>query len=233
MKYTQDYKKPKFRFGTGFYLTVACCLLIIGGASWFALSKINNNLPAPKTENNRSEYKDNVSSYTESTAEKPEETTKDVAENVSSEPYSSPQKTDAPPTAIPFTMPVEGKVIKDYSEDRLQYSATYGDMRLHKGVDIECENETAVSACADGTVLSKTDDAVYGTVLEIDHGGGITVKYASLKDVTVKDGDKVKMGDIIGKVGTVPSECSDNSHIHIEVFKNGKSAAPLKALGLS
>ena len=130
-------------------------------------------------------------------------------------------------------MPVQGKVLKDYSGERLQYSATYGDMRLHKGIDIECEKGTAVSAAADGTVLSVINDATFGTVLEIDHKNGIMVKYAALDDVKLKEGDAVKMGDIIGKVGTVPCECNDKSHIHIEVLKDGKQVSPLKALGLS
>ena len=232
LKYTQDYKRPKFRFGTGFYVLVALCFIIIGSASWFMLSSYTKNRTVPKSQNG-SEYRDKTSSYNESVPQNPVNEAEDVAQNVSSEPYSSPKNTVSAPAKISFTMPVQGRISKDYSSDRLQYSATFGDMRLHKGIDIECEKGTAVSACADGTVLSVTNDAMFGTVLEIDHKNGIVVKYAALDDVKLKESDAVKMGDIIGKVATVPCECNDKSHIHIEVLKDGKQLSPLKTLGLS
>lgn len=233
LKYTQGYKRAKFKFTAGFYTVVACCLLIVGGASWFTLSKISNTEKTEQNNGSKTEYRDNTSSYIESVPEIPEITapTEEVKQNVSEEPYTKEEvKTE---TSYTFMMPVEGKVIKDYSTERLQYSATYGDMRIHLGVDIECDEGTQVSACGDGTVVSVNKDNSLGTVVEIDHNNGITVKYASIKDAAVKEGDTVKMGDIIGKSTTVPNECSDKNHLHIEVFKDGKSAAPLKTLGLS
>jgi len=47
------------------------------------------------------------------------------------------------------------------------------------------------------------------------------------------EGDTVKVGEIIGTVGTVPAECMDKEHLHLEVFKNGESVEPLEALGLN
>lgn len=234
MKYTQGYSKAKFRFGAGFYVVVACCLLLVGGASWFALSKISKKEATPKVEENSSEYGDNTSSYIESVPEIPQikAPTEEAAKNVTGQPYTKEEST-ARKTTISFTMPVQGKIIKDHSSDRLQYSATFGDMRLHTGIDIECEKGTSVSSCADGTVLSVIKDASYGNVIEIDHKNGITVKYAALDDITVKEGDTVEIGQIIGKSATVPSECNDKNHLHLEVFKDGKPVAPLKTLGLS
>ncbi len=234
LKYTQGYKRAKRGFTAGFYIVVACCLLIVGGASWFTLSRISaTKIPQNKTES-KIEYKDNTSSYIESVPEIPEvtEPTEETEQNVSNAPYTSSQTSDTP-VNFAFKMPVEGKIIKDFSADRLQYSATFGDMRIHTGIDIECEKGTQVSACSDGTVSAVTNDSAFGTVVEIKHGNNITVKYATLQDVTVKEGDTLKMGDIIGKSTTVPCECSDKNHLHIEVLKDGKAVAPLKALGLS
>ena len=129
-------------------------------------------------------------------------------------------------------MPVVGEIIKNHSDTELQYSATYGDMRLHTGIDIACKNGTFVSSCAAGTVTDIIEDSVLGNCVVIDHGNSITVKYASLEDIKVKKGDKVNIGDIIGSVGTIPSECSDETHLHIEVTKDGKPADPLKTFGL-
>ncbi len=237
LKYTQGYKRIKFKFTAGFYAVVACCLLIVGGASWFMLSKISNTVEAPKNNESYTEYKDNTSSYIESVPQIPEITvpSTETNQNASSVPHTQEKENTKAPieTKISFTMPVEGKVVKDYSADRLQYSATFGDMRIHKGVDIECEKGTQISACADGTVLAVVKDAALGTVIEINHGNGITVKYSAIDKAAVKEGDTVKLGDLIGNSTTVPSECNDKSHIHLEVYKDGKSVSPLKALGLS
>ena len=76
------------------------------------------------------------------------------------------------------------------------------------------------------------NNASWGTVVEIEHSGGITIKYAALKDLKVENGSRVKMGDIIGNVTTIPCECNDKEHLHIEAFKDGKAISPLMALGL-
>ena len=129
-------------------------------------------------------------------------------------------------------MPVQGEIIKGYSEKVLQYSATLGDMRIHTGLDIACEEGTSVSAAGNGKVTSVDESSTLGTVMTIEHNGGITTKYASLKDVKLKAGDAVSAGDIIGTVTAVPSECADQSHLHFEAYKNGHPADPLVALGL-
>lgn len=233
MKYTQGYKRAKLKFTAGFYAVVACCLLIVGGASYFALSKISKTNEIPQKTESNSEYKDNTSSYIESVPEIPEITVpnKQTDNETQEVPYSEPTNDTAP--SFSYTMPLEGKVLKEHSTERLQFSATFGDMRIHSGIDIECEKGTNVNSMADGTVLTVIKDAAFGTITEIDHGNNILIRYASLEEVSVKEGDTVKMGETIGKAGTVPSECNDKSHIHIEVFKDGKSVPPLKTLGLS
>lgn len=235
MKYSQGYSAKKRKMGTGFYMVIACCLLIIGASSWFALSNYAKEETTPELQNS-SEYKDKISSYTESKPQEnvssvPSTPTEDVAENVSSEPYSSEQSIVAEESKTKvFTMPVEGEIIKDFSDTQLQYSSTYSDMRLHLGIDIACENGTAVSACSDGKVLSVENTSYLGNTVLIDHNNGIVIKYASLENVKLKSGDKVSVGDIIGNIGTVPSECSDKSHLHIEVIKNEKNVPPLDVI---
>lgn len=238
LKYTKGYRKTKFKFTAGFYAVVACCLLIVGGASWFTLSKVSDSVEAPKNNESKAEYNDNTSSYIESVPEIPEITIpqKETTQNVSSEPYkgvNQPKKENTNQNKqFSFIMPVEGKVLKEYSSDRLQYSATYNDMRIHKGVDIECEKGAQIKACADGSVLAVVRDSSLGTVVEIDHGNGITLKYAAINNSLVKEGDNVKAGECIGESTTVPSECNEKSHIHLEAYKDGKVESPLEILGL-
>ena len=96
------------------------------------------------------------------------------------------------------------------------------------GTDMQDHN----SAAGSGSVLSVEESVSLGMVVTIDHGSGITAKYASIKDAKVKAGDKVAAGDIIGSVTSIPGECADQSHLHFEITKDGHSAEPLGTLGL-
>jgi murein DD-endopeptidase MepM/ murein hydrolase activator NlpD len=238
LKYTESFSNKR-RFGAGFYIVVACCLILIGGASWFALSNLENQdrTPVPKTNSGSSEYMDNISSYTESKTEEPiiSSPTESTAQEVESEPYSSNAEVIAEEEKTVqnnFTMPVEGEILKDFSDSILQYSATFGDMRFHKGIDIACKYGTQIFSCADGKVTDIENSTDYGTTVTIKHSNGIIVKYSAIKDVTVKTDSEVKMGDVLGISASIPCECNDNSHIHIEAYKDGKQVSPLKAFGL-
>ncbi|MGN0494360.1 MAG: peptidoglycan DD-metalloendopeptidase family protein [Acutalibacteraceae bacterium] len=236
MKYSEYRSKSSFKGSTAFYIIIACCLLALGGASWFAAANIKKR----STDNNSgtSSYNSDYSSPESSIISEPpiQTSSEEAGKTVSDEPYTSEDsassKVESGTQAVVFSMPVGGEVIKDYSEKQLQYSATYGDMRIHTGIDIACEDGTSVSAAGDGKVTAVEESALLGTTVTIDHGNGIVTKYAALKDIKVKEGDTVTAGDIIGTVTAVPSECADQSHLHFEVFKNGHSAAPLSTLGL-
>ncbi len=235
MKYSEYTSKPKFKGSAAFYIIIACCLLALGGASWFAASSISRrNNDSSSTPSQISEPPQ--SSIPDSQPEPSSTVSENVGKNVSDEPYSSAEstasKTESKPQKKVFTMPVQGDIIKKYSDKELQFSATYGDMRIHTGLDIACADGTSVSACGDGKVLSVEETAFLGNVVTIDHGDGITTKYAALKDIKVKAGAKVTAGDIIGAVTSVPGECADQSHLHLEVYKDGHVTEPLKALGL-
>lgn len=234
LKYSERYSGSKKGNSTGIYILIACCLLIVGGAAWFALS---NMADTPSTKPNdepsrENSYDNGTSSYTESVEDRVETPiiTENVAESVENEPYSSVEETA--PKEESYCMPVEGEVIKHYNLEQLQYSTTYGDMRIHSGIDIACKNGTAVSSCGDGVVKTIENSAELGTTVVIDHKNGLTFKYSALKELKVEVGSRVKTGDIIGTVTTIPSECNDQNHIHLEALKDGKSISPLKALDL-
>lgn len=244
LKYTEKVHQNKNKLGAGFYIVIAVCLLIIGGASWFALSNYEENQlnSSDLSENSQSYYNGNES-YIETTPSNPYDTppAESVAEPVenveketenSSSYISSKEETEENSLGFQYTMPVEGEFLKLPSETQLQYSATYGDMRLHKGVDISCDEGSPINACADGTILSIEENSLLGTTVTIDHSAGVTVKYSAVNNPKFKVGDKVKMGDIIGTSTTIPSECKDQSHIHIEILQNGKYV-DLSAFGLN
>ena len=185
MKYSEYTSKPKFKGNAAFYTVIACCLLALGGASWFAASKISRR--SSDGNNSPSQIPDSPqSSAAESISEPQATVSENVGKSVSDEPYSSKPDAAEPKTEskLPkkvFTIPVQGDIIKKYSDKELQFSATYGDMRIHTGLDIACADGTAVSACSDGKVLSVEDTAFLGTVVTVDHGSGITGQVRRLK----------------------------------------------------
>lgn len=228
MNYSENSSKKKGN--TAFYIILIVCLVIIGIAAWFAFSNMGNNTPNTESDMQNSEYNNDNSSYNKNEDDIgnniddgadnmiANEPTADEVEDV---PYTGPVSEKA------YTMPVNGDILKDFSTSTLQYSATYGDMRIHSAVDISCKENTIVSACTDGTVQSIEKSATLGNTVTIDHGDGLVIKYAALNNVTLKSGDSVKCGEKLGTVTTVPSECEDQSHLHIEVFKDGKSISIL------
>ncbi len=231
MKYSQFSSKSKGN--TAFYVIVAVCLLIIGGATWFALS--NYNASVSEKENitqsspkNDVEYKDKTSSYTENESEKAPSLDNQASQSVSDIPYT--QTTEPVQEKTEFAMPLEGEILKHFSQSELQYSETYGDMRLHTGIDISCKEGATVLSCADGTVLSVEESAAFGTTVTVDHKNGITAKYSSLKNVTVKTNQQLSSGDALGIAATVPCECADQSHLHLEILKDGLPIDPFEII---
>lgn len=150
--------------------------------------------------------------------------------NSNSNSNSNSQSTMAAPTV--FTWPVKGQVVDAFSPDHQRYDVTMEDWRTHAGVDISADVGTPVKAAAKGTVASVTVDDLLGTTVTIDHGDGLKSVYANLSETpTVKEGDGVSAGDIIGAVGsTAKGESAQVSHLHFAFFKNDAPADPLKYL---
>ncbi len=227
MKYTQYSQKKKGN--SAFYITIALCLVLVGVAAWFAFTNVDSgeiekmesqtSNPPIKTE----EYNSAPESYTESEQEIPPQPTD---EEVKNEEYTSkPQPTKKQKS---YCLPINGEIQKDFSTKALQYSATYGDMRIHAAVDIACTEGTLVSAVTDGKIEAIEETSDLGKTVTIDHGDGLIIKYCGLKNITVEKDKPIKMGDSIGAVGTIPCESSDQIHLHIECYQNGKSVSILK-----
>ena len=230
MRYTET-KFQKFIGSRGFYTTVAICIIAIGAASWFAVSRYKS-ADVDKKENNIKEYSSSAPSYTSSEKTASEEMA--VDKNVSNETYSGEESSAAPqPAAEYFTIPINGNVTKSYNDKELQYSATFGDLRIHTGIDIAAEEGDEVFACGVGTVTDVIDSATLGGTVIIDHGNDIVIKYCGLKDITVKNGDVISENTLIGNVSVIPNESADQSHIHIETYKNDECVSPYTVLGIA
>ena len=125
-------------------------------------------------------------------------------------------------------MPVSGEISLEYAMDRLVYSKTLEQWRVHPGIDIAADRGTPVKAVADGFISDVRNDKFYGITVVIDHGDGLKTLYRNLaSDETVAVNQNVKQGEIIGSIGnTAMDESSEQPHLHFEVLENDKNADP-------
>lgn len=97
-----------------------------------------------------------------------------------------------------FMLPLDSKVVSLFG----RRSFINGKERSpHGGVDLRGATGTPVPAAADGTVALVIDAYFSGNTVLIDHGQGLVTRYLHLSQTLVKSGQKVKKGEIIGKVG--------------------------------
>lgn len=101
--------------------------------------------------------------------------------------------------------------------------------KFHGGVDINAPMGATIVAASAGTVIwSGWRSGGSGNTIIIDHGGGVTTLYLHIKSggLLVKEGQKVKAGQTIAKVGS--TGLSTGPHLHFEVRINGERQDPMK-----
>lgn len=96
---------------------------------------------------------------------------------------------------------------------------------LHQGVDIVAAAGQPVHAAADGVVMRATSVGGLGKAVYLAHGFGITTRYGHLSRIEAKPGQRVKRGDVIGRVGSTGR--STGYHLHYEVRVDGQPVNPL------
>lgn len=99
-------------------------------------------------------------------------------------------------------------------------------VRPHLGVDLAAPRGTRVSAPAPGRVSFVGRKLGFGLVVELDHGQGITTRYAHLRSSAVEVGENVTKGEAIAAVGT--SGITTGPHLHYEVLVHGRQVDPLR-----
>ncbi len=127
---------------------------------------------------------------------------------------------------IPAIQPVSQK-------DLIMISSNFGlrsdpfreQQEIHQGLDFVAETGKNVYATGDGTVtLVKESRIGYGNEIFIDHGFGFGSRYAHLSRILISEGQKVKRGQLIGKVGE--SGRATGPHLHYEVLYENKPVNP-------
>lgn len=125
--------------------------------------------------------------------------------------------------AMPSVWPVHGYVTGGFGlrEDPLNEGSEF-----HVGLDISTPYGNRVVAPADGLVIFAEPRAGYGNVIVLDHGFGITSRYGHLSTFNIKEGQRVKRGDVIGFVGSTGH--STGAHLHYEIRVHDTPVNPLK-----
>ncbi|MDR2841388.1 MAG: M23 family metallopeptidase [Paludibacter sp.] len=101
----------------------------------------------------------------------------------------------------------------------------YHIQKFHEGMDFSSPTGTEIYATGNGVVVLSDWKQGYGNCIEINHGYGYLTRYAHLSKINVRNGQKVKRGDVIGLVGN--TGLSVGPHLHYEVHLRDKVMNPM------
>ncbi len=244
-------KKTKISLnsGKGFYITAALsfCLVVFAIALVYRTSTnmikdiFTTNPPtsAPVTtvpSNDitvKEEKEPSKTTTTKVTTTQEQETSLAWSGRDNTKEHTTAEVTKAVISNTSYILPLTSEVQKGYSPTTPVYDETMGDWRVHRGIDFAAEEGTEVKAVGKGRVTKVISDPSLGYVIEVDHGD-FTARYCGLEQGTTVTVDaEIEKGDTVGKLGTVPCESLQESHLHFEVIQKGKNADPLRAMRLS
>ncbi len=114
-----------------------------------------------------------------------------------------------------FAMPVVGRITSNFGPRR---------PRHHNGIDIKLNKGDDVRSAFDGKIRIAQYSKSYGYIIVVRHFNGLETFYAHLSKLVVKEGDKVKAGDVIGLGGSTGR--STGNHLHFEVRYKGHPLNP-------
>jgi murein DD-endopeptidase MepM/ murein hydrolase activator NlpD len=132
------------------------------------------------------------------------------------------EKLDHTPSVSPVA-PQESWLSSPYG---VRVSPFTGKEQFHPGIDIAGAEKTPIVAPANGTIAFVGKDGPLGMTVRIKHGSVYESTYGHLDKASVKKGQRVDRGDVIGYMGS--SGRSTGPHLHYELAKNGKTINPLE-----
>ncbi|MCW5716699.1 MAG: M23 family metallopeptidase [Bauldia sp.] len=126
--------------------------------------------------------------------------------------------------ALPLGLPVDNlNITSGYGVRRDPF---LGQSAMHTGIDFGVYSGTAVHATGPGRVTFAGTNGGYGKMVEIDHGNGITTRYAHLSSISVRVGQDVARGATIARSGSTGR--STGPHLHYEIIRSGRTIDPMQ-----
>ncbi|WP_313339512.1 M23 family metallopeptidase [Sedimentibacter sp.] len=205
---------------TSFFIIALCIVLLSTAIVWRYTSnsgKENNVADKKEDENIEAnmdpprEYIEGIISDYENAKDKEDEKDSEDSNNINT-----------------MKLPLDGEVIREFTMDDLIYYEAIGEWRVHRGVDIKPKDTLMIESALAGTVESVNTSEIMGTEIIIDHGNNIKTLYSNLVTASVKVGEQVQQGQVIGNVGKISSiESADGAHLHFELLVDGKNVNPM------
>jgi len=128
---------------------------------------------------------------------------------------------------VPVRKPVAGE-IDETSPFGVRMDPFVHEAAMHTGIDFRGDIGEPIHATAAGTVSIAGWEGGYGKMVEIDHGNGLATRYGHLSEIDVAVGDKIRIGQVIGLLGSTGR--STGPHVHYETRINGEAVNPQKFL---
>ena len=128
---------------------------------------------------------------------------------------------------VPYRKPVIGEV-EFTSGFGVRSDPFLGRPAMHTGLDFRAASGDPVRVTANGKVVSAGWSGGYGRMVEVDHGNGLSTRYGHLSEINVKVGETVKIGQVVGLVGSTGR--STGPHLHYETRIEGEAVDPQKFL---
>jgi murein DD-endopeptidase MepM/ murein hydrolase activator NlpD len=135
-----------------------------------------------------------------------------------------PEKTGAA-APLQTRKPLSGDAVRVVSGFGVRNHPILQLARMHTGVDWAAPVGTPVTAAGDGQVVAAGMAGEFGNRVLIDHGGGWQSLYGHLASLSVRAGDCVHTGTVVGSVGT--SGLTTGPMVHFEVRREGQPVDPL------
>lgn len=132
-------------------------------------------------------------------------------------------------SSLPSVHPV--KNVNYTSSYGVRYDPFTGRTAMHAGLDLAGATGSPIYATADGVVHRAGWGGAYGNMVDLGHGKGIATRYGHMSRILVRAGDRVKKGEIIGRMGSTGR--STGSHLHYEVRVDGRAVNPTPYLRAS
>lgn len=126
---------------------------------------------------------------------------------------------------LPLRKPMQGEVDMTSNYGYRVDPFTRGPA-MHTGIDFRAETGTPIRATAPGKVVTAEYSGGYGNMVEIEHAGGITTRYAHMSAISVSVGQSVTSGTVVGKVGSTGR--STGPHLHYETRIDGDPVDPTR-----
>ena len=128
---------------------------------------------------------------------------------------------------VPVRKPVTGEI--DLSSPfGVRVDPFVHEAAMHTGLDFRGEFGEPIHATAAGTVTVAGWTGGYGKMVEINHGNGLATRFGHLSEIDVAVGDKIRIGQVVGKLGSTGR--STGPHLHYETRVNGEPVNPQKFL---